>query len=90
MRAEPTKRFTERVENYVKYRPSYPDEVIDLLTDECGLTGSSLIADVGSGTGIFTNLLLKRGYKVYAVEPNQAMQAAAKQWLGNELSYSWL
>jgi len=86
--AEPTKRFTERVDNYVKYRPGYPDEVLDLLQSECRLTDDSVIADVGSGTGIFTSLLLKRGYKVYAVEPNQAMQQAAKLWLGENEKFT--
>ncbi len=83
MIADPTKRFTDLVENYVKYRPGYPDEVIDFLQSECQLSKNSVIADIGSGTGIFTNMLLQKGYKVYAVEPNQAMQQAAKQWLGS-------
>jgi len=86
--AEPTKRFTERVDNYVKYRPGYPTEVPDLLANEGGLTAGSVIADVGSGTGIFTKLLLQRGYKVYAVEPNQAMQQAACMWLASEENFT--
>jgi ubiquinone/menaquinone biosynthesis C-methylase UbiE len=84
MTADPTKRFTDRVDNYVKYRPDYPDEVIAFLQKECKLTSSSTIADVGAGTGIFTGLLLNKGYKVYAVEPNEAMlQAAINQFVGN-------
>jgi SAM-dependent methyltransferase len=83
--ADPTKRFSDRVENYVKYRPSYPPEVITFLEKRCNLSGSPVIADIGSGTGIFTSLLLSRGYKVYAVEPNEAMQSAAtEQFSGNE------
>ena len=72
-----TKRFSDRVDNYVKYRPAYPDEVIDHLVTDCSLSGKSVIADIGSGTGIFTGLLLSRGFKVNAVEPNAAMQQAA-------------
>jgi len=86
--AEPTKRFTERVDNYVKYRPAYPPAVLDLLQRECGLTNESVIADIGSGTGIFTNLLLQQGYKVYAVEPNQAMQQSARQWLRENKNFN--
>jgi 16S rRNA A1518/A1519 N6-dimethyltransferase RsmA/KsgA/DIM1 with predicted DNA glycosylase/AP lyase activity len=86
--AEPTKRFTERVDNYVKYRPGYPVGVLDLLANEGGLTAGFVIADVGSGTGIFTKLLLQRGYKVHAVEPNQAMQQAACMWLGHEENFT--
>jgi SAM-dependent methyltransferase len=88
MIADPTKRFTDLVENYVKYRPGYPDEVIDFLKNDGKLTDDSIIADIGSGTGIFTNLLLKHGYKVFAVEPNQAMQQAAKQWHGSNENYT--
>jgi len=84
MIADPTKRFTDRVDNYVKYRPDYPAEVITYLQQECGLTSNSAIADVGAGTGIFTGLLLNNGYKVYAVEPNEAMlQAAIDQYADN-------
>jgi len=82
---DPTKRFSDRVENYIKYRPSYPQEVITFLQTACGLSPVSVIADIGSGTGIFTGLLLDCGYTVYAVEPNEAMQqAAALQFGGNK------
>ncbi|HWZ05071.1 MAG TPA: class I SAM-dependent methyltransferase [Mucilaginibacter sp.] len=74
---DPTKRFSDRVENYIKYRPSYPPEVIAFLEKECNLKDRAVIADIGSGTGIFTGLLLQKGYAVYAVEPNEAMQSAA-------------
>jgi SAM-dependent methyltransferase len=82
MQIEPTKRFSNRVANYVKYRPGYPAEVISFLTKECGLSAAAVIADIGSGTGIFTSLLLNQGFKVYAVEPNNAMQEAAVEQLG--------
>ncbi len=75
--ADPTKRFSDRVENYIKYRPSYPNEVLAFLADRCELTSSSTIADIGSGTGIFSGLLLAHGYKVHGVEPNDAMREAA-------------
>jgi SAM-dependent methyltransferase len=83
--ADPTKRFSDRVDNYIKYRPSYPAEVLDYLAEKCGLAVDAPIADVGSGTGIFSTLLLARGYKVYAVEPNASMQdAAVRQFGGND------
>ena len=50
----PTQRFSKRVENYVRYRPSYPREIIELLRTECDLTVDSVVADVGSGTGKLT------------------------------------
>lgn len=88
MNADPTKRFSDRVDNYVKYRPGYPDEVIAFLQNECCLSGSSVIADIGSGTGIFTKLLINHGYKVYAVEPNADMQQAAKQMLSENKNFT--
>ena len=63
-------RFSNRVENYVKYRPHYPPAVLELFRNEMGLTPDSLIADIGSGTGISSELFLKNGNTVYGVEPN--------------------
>jgi SAM-dependent methyltransferase len=39
------------------------------------------VVDVGSGTGILTELLLHHSASVYAVEPNAAMRAAAEAQL---------
>ena len=78
-----TERFTTRVENYVKYRPGYPPAVLDLLRADCGLTPASVIADIGSGTGILTRMFLENGNRVYGVEPNQAMREAGEQLLAN-------
>jgi SAM-dependent methyltransferase len=82
-----TQRFSNRVDNYIKYRPGYPAGVLQLLRDSCGLSNSSLFADIGSGTGIFTKLLLDEGYIVYAVEPNDDMRHAADQHLGHAKKY---
>src|SRR5215470_5806593 len=71
-----TQRFSSRVENYIKYRPGYPNEVIETLRSECGLTADSIIADVGSGTGILAEMFLKNGNEVYGVEPNREMREA--------------
>lgn len=79
-----TKRFTSRVENYVLYRPRYPDAVISCLQTECALTSDSVIADVGSGTGMLSELFLANGNQVFGVEPNDAMRSAAEQLLAGE------
>ncbi|MBO0726334.1 MAG: class I SAM-dependent methyltransferase [Blastocatellia bacterium] len=71
-----TTRFSSRVENYIKYRPGYPNEVIETLQNECGLAADSIIADIGSGTGILTEVFLKNGNEVYGVEPNREMREA--------------
>jgi ubiquinone/menaquinone biosynthesis C-methylase UbiE len=77
-----TKRFSNRVENYVKFRPGYPPELLSFLTDAIGLTPAWTVADVGSGTGISAEKFLRHGNEVWAVEPNAAMRAAAEQQLG--------
>lgn len=79
----PTLRFSNRVANYVKYRPGYPDEVLEYLENNANLDANSVIADVGSGTGIFTKLLLDKGYTVNAVEPNDAMRENSVEQLGS-------
>lgn len=78
---DPTRRFSNRVENYLKYRPSYPPEIIPLLESECGLTADSSIADLGSGTGFLTELFLKHGNPCFGVEPNPEMRAAGEKVL---------
>ena len=78
---DPTKRFSNRVENYLKYRPRYPSEIIPLLKKECGFTRDSVIADIGSGTGFLTELFLQNGNRVLGVEPNAEMRAAGEQLL---------
>src|SRR5579864_3729802 len=81
LKAEPTQRFSSRVENYVRFRPSYPPETIAVLRDECGLTADSTVADIASGTGIFTRLLLQNGNRVFGVEPNEKMRRAGEEYL---------
>ena len=78
---DPTQRFSSRVGNYVRFRPGYPSDVVDLLRKECGLTPNSVIADVASGTGIFTRILLGNGNRVYGVEPNLEMRKAGEEYL---------
>jgi len=78
-----TQRFTTRVDNYVKYRPSYPAAIIELLEREYGLTPATVVADIGSGTGILAELFLRAGCHVYGVEPNDAMRTAGEQILSN-------
>jgi SAM-dependent methyltransferase len=76
-----TSRFSDRVENYVRYRPGYPPEVLETLKLECGLKREHRIADIASGTGIWTRLLLENGNRIYGVEPNAGMREAAERML---------
>ncbi len=73
-----TERFTDRVEDYVKYRPHYPQAAFEALRERVGDPQTATIADIGSGTGISTKPLLEMGFEVFAVEPNSAMRSAAE------------
>jgi SAM-dependent methyltransferase len=78
----PTQRFTTRAESYVRSRPDYPAAVLEALEADCDLSATAQIADIGAGTGIFTEQLLKRGFSVVAVEPNEAMRDSLVVLLG--------
>jgi len=77
-----TSRFSDRVENYIRYRPGYPTEALQALKIECGLNASHVVADIASGTGIWTRILLEHGNRVFAVEPNPDMRQAGERLLG--------
>ena len=77
-----TERFSDRVADYVRYRPRYPAAVLDVLRDAIGLAPAWTIADVGAGTGFSAEPFLAAGHTVYAVEPNAAMRAAAAALFG--------
>jgi ubiquinone/menaquinone biosynthesis C-methylase UbiE len=76
-------RFSNRVTDYVRYRPGYPSAVRDVLRAECGLKSGHAIADIGSGTGFLSELFLKNGNRVFGVEPNEAMRLAGEEYLAS-------
>ena len=76
-----TQRFSDRVDNYLRYRPGYPPEILMLLRERCGLTPQAIIADIGFGTGIFTRMLLDNGNSVVGIEPNHKMREAGETFL---------
>ncbi len=82
-RAEPTERFSDRVDDYVRFRPGYPPEVMTILREMTGLAPNWRVADIGSGTGISTAVFLDGGSEVFAVEPNREMREAAEKRLGS-------
>jgi ubiquinone/menaquinone biosynthesis C-methylase UbiE len=80
---ETAERFNKRVQNYVKYRPQYPPEMLELFRQEMNLTKSSAIADIGSGTGISARVFLENDNQVIGIEPNQLMRDASKEYLSD-------
>jgi SAM-dependent methyltransferase len=78
-----TTRFSNRVDDYVKYRPTYPKTIIDFLQTDYLLTADKLVADVGAGTGISSTLFLDAEYRVIAIEPNPDMRKKSIELLGS-------
>ncbi len=76
-------RFSNRVKNYVKYRPHCPKEILRVFRNEMNLNESSVIADIGSGTGISARAFLENGNSVFGVEPNEDMREAAEEYLND-------
>ncbi|GAB2544046.1 class I SAM-dependent methyltransferase [Rhodanobacter koreensis] len=76
-----TTRFSNRVDDYVRYRPDYPPALLEWLQRVQGVDAGWQVADIGAGTGISSKMFLDAGYRVTAVEPNAPMRAAAEHWL---------
>jgi len=74
--AQTTERFSDRVVDYVRYRPGYPREMVAVLASECGLTPGSEIADIGCGPGNLARVFLQNGNRAIGVEPNAPMREA--------------
>ena len=81
-------RFSNRVADYIRYRPGYPEAALEPLRKECGLRPGHVIADIGSGTGFLSELFLKNGNRVYGVEPNEAMRQAGEEYLASYDGFS--
>jgi len=78
-----TERFSNRAANYVLYRPHYPVAIMEFLRKAGLLSKETVVADIGSGTGISSELFLQNGNVVYRVEPNKEMREAAENSFGN-------
>jgi len=76
---DPKNRFSNRAAYYAKSRPRYPEAILNFMENELGLTEESVVADIGSGTGILSELFLKHGNSVFGVEPNLEMRKAAEE-----------
>lgn len=83
MNTNSTERFSKTVDNYVKYRPGYPQDLVYFMQKQLGLKPDSLLADVGAGTGKLAELFVKTGIQTFGVEPNGPMREAAQALLGD-------
>ena len=86
--ADAKNRFSNRVADYLRYRPHYPDGVLDFLRSQSHLSAAHTVADIGSGTGFLAELFLKNGNQVFGVEPNQEMREAGEEYLATYPRFS--
>ncbi|HEY2347162.1 MAG TPA: class I SAM-dependent methyltransferase [Xanthomonadaceae bacterium] len=87
---DPTSRFSDRVEDYVRHRPDYPAALLPWLRDACGIDAGWRVADIGAGTGISTRMWLDAGHEVIGVEPNAAMRSAAQAAFTGHPRAAWI
>ena len=78
---DPQQRFSNRAADYAKYRPGYPCEIVSVMNTWCHFSPQHVIADIGSGTGLLSQIFLQNGNRVYGVEPNAEMRAAGEEFL---------
>lgn len=78
---DPVEIFSDRVQNYLAYRPGYTPDMLDALREKCCFDNEAVIADIGSGTGLLSELFLQNGNFVFGIEPNAEMRTAGAQRL---------
>ena len=83
MEEDSKSRFSNRATYYAKSRPHYPEAILNFMENELNLTKASVVADIGSGTGILSELFLKHGNSVFGVEPNREMRKTAEELLAS-------
>jgi SAM-dependent methyltransferase len=74
-------RFSNRAEDYARYRPGYPREILQLMGTRCHFSPEHVIADIGCGTGLLSQIFLEHGNRVFGVEPNLEMRAVGEEFL---------
>ena len=87
---DPQARFSDRAEEYVKYRPHYSHDVVHALQKACNLQPQHLIADIGCGTGMLAEIFLGNGNSVIGVEPNREMRLAGEKYLSARPNFSMI
>ena len=87
---DPKARFSDRADDYIKYRPHYSQDVVQALRQACGLRPQHTVADVGCGTGLLAKIFLEHGHCVVGVEPNREMRIAGEDYLAGFSNFSMM
>ncbi len=85
---EPTAIYSGKAEGYAAHRPDYSHDAISSLIELTGLGSTTVVADVGSGTGNMSRHILRHAARVFAVEPNDEMRHQAERLLGDDVAFT--
>jgi len=71
--------FDQIANDYDRYRPGYPNELIDYACQIAELKSGDNVLELGCGSGQLTRALVSRGFRVAALEPGKQLIALAEQ-----------
>jgi cyclopropane fatty-acyl-phospholipid synthase-like methyltransferase len=81
--------FNQMVDYYDKYRPDYPEDIINRIISEANLTVGSKLLEIGSGSGKATYQFADYGFEIFCVDPGaDLIQRAAKRFQGKNISFA--
>jgi SAM-dependent methyltransferase len=81
-----SRRFGAQALDFDRYRPRYPESVFDDIVESTNVSVGTEAIEIGAGTGIATEPLVRRGLSVTAIEPSPEMAAVARAKLGDRAS----
>jgi len=71
--------FENTAEQYERYRPTYPDELIDAMRKYADLAPDDRILEIGCATGQATKKVARWGNAILAIEPSEQMVVRARR-----------
>lgn len=84
--SEASQRFGAQALDYDRYRPRYPEAVFDDIVRIADMSDGSEVIEIGAGTGIATEPLVRRGLSMTAIEPSPELAELAHAKLGDRAS----
>jgi len=86
---EESERFDESATYYDKYRPSYPDEMIDFIINKTGISKESKIVEIGAGSGKATKLFAQKSLSMFCIEPGENLVKLGKKNFENHIGIEY-
>jgi SAM-dependent methyltransferase len=73
------RRFRSTAEYYARFRPRYPQALVDDVAQFCGLDGKGRLMDLGCGPGFLAIAFARYFAEAVAIDPEPEMLEAARQ-----------